>query len=104
MRRLDDRGDGDIALAHPRQDPHAIEIGHDEVEDQEIDRRPIARLETRERGFAQFHAFGVVAKSSGHRLEQAPLNRIVINNEYESGHRPPWRPLSRALPHIVASR
>ena len=89
MRRLDDRGHRDIALAHPRQHPHAVEIGHDEVEDQEIDRRSLARLEARERGFARFHAFGVVAKSSGHRLEQAPLDGIVIDNEYESGHRAP---------------
>ena len=42
MRRLDDGGDRDVALAHPRQHAHAVEIGHDEIEDQEIDRRPIA--------------------------------------------------------------
>ena len=89
MRSLDDRGDRNFTLTHPRQHAHAVEIGHDEVEDQEIDRRPIARFETRERRFARFHSFGVVAKSSGHGLEQAPLNRIVVSNEYECGHRRP---------------
>ena len=89
MRGLDDRRDSNIALAHPRQNPHAVEIGHDEVEDQKIDRRPIAGFKTLQRRFPRFHTFGVVAKSSGHSLEQASLNRIVVDNEYESGHRPP---------------
>ena len=32
VRRLHDRGDRNVALAHAREDPHAVEIGHDEVE------------------------------------------------------------------------
>ena len=104
MRRLDDRGDRDVALAHPREHPHAVEIGHDEIEDQEIDRRPVGRLEAGERRFARFHALRVVAKSSGHRLEKAALDGIVIDNEYESGHGRPRAALRAAqCADIVAS-
>jgi hypothetical protein len=86
MRRLHDGRDCDIALAHSRQHPHAVEIGHHQVENNEIDRRTIAGHETRQCGLARIRSFDVIPKSSGHRLEHAALDGIVINNEYESGH------------------
>ena len=86
VRGLRDRWNRDIALAHPRQHTHSVEIGHDEVEDDEIDRRTVAGLETRQRAFARLRGFDVIPESSSHRLEQAALDGIVINNEYESGH------------------
>ena len=40
-------------LAHARKHAHAVEIGHDEIEDDQIDRRPLGRLEPREGLFAR---------------------------------------------------
>ena len=48
MRGLDDGGDGDAALAHAREHAHAVEIGHHQIENDEIDRRAVARLQARE--------------------------------------------------------
>ena len=53
----------------------------------------------------EFRGFDVVAESSRHRLEQAALDRIVIDNEYEGGHRHPEGGLAgRALRHTLTSR
>ena len=96
VRRLHDRRNRDVALPHSRQHAHAVEIGHHQVEDDEIDRRPVAGLETRQCAFARLGGFDLIPESSGHRLEQAALDGIVINNEYKSGHRRPearpWGP------------
>jgi hypothetical protein len=91
--------------AHPRQHAHAVEIRHHEVENDKIDRRPVRSLETGQRSLARLRGFDVITESSGHRLKQPALDGIVINNEYESGHRRPKRGLgSRALRHTVTSR
>ena len=42
MRGLHDRGNVDVALAHPVEHAHAVEIGHHEIEDDQIDRRAVA--------------------------------------------------------------
>ena len=105
VRGLHDRGNRNVALAHAREHAHAVEIGHHQVENEEIDRRLFAGLKTRERRFARLEGFDLIAKSFGHRLEQAALNGIVINNEYESGHRRPGGGCaSRALRHTLTSR
>jgi hypothetical protein len=45
MRGLNDRRNRDVAAAHALEDAHAVEIRHDEIENDEIDRRAIRRLQ-----------------------------------------------------------
>ena len=47
-------GHADLALAHAAEHAHAVEIGHDEIEDQEIDRGLARRLEPRQRRLARY--------------------------------------------------
>ena len=49
-------GNGDVALAHAREHAHAVEIGHHQIEDDEVDRRPVGRLQARERRLARIRA------------------------------------------------
>jgi hypothetical protein len=105
VRRLDDCRDRDVALAHAREHAHAVEIGHHEVENEEIDRRPVDRLKTRQRAFARIHGFRIVTKPPRRRFEQSALDGIVIGNENEGGHRHPSGGLvRRALRHPLTSR
>ena len=54
VRGLDDGGNGDVVLAHAGEHAHAVEIGHHQIEHDEIDRRPVGRLQPRQPGFARF--------------------------------------------------
>ena len=86
VRGLHDGGNRDVALAHAREHAHAVEIGHHQVENEEADRRPVGRLQARERRFARFERLDVVAEPPRHRLQQAALDGIVVDNEDEGGH------------------
>ncbi len=86
VRGLNDRGDRDVALAHAREHPHAVEIGHHQIENEQADRRPVGRLQAGERRFTRFERLDVVAESPRHRLQQAALDGIVVDNEDEGGH------------------
>ena len=89
VRRLHDGGDRDIALAHAREHRHAVEIGHHQIENEEADRGPIGGLQASETRFARFQRFDVVAEAPRHRLQQAALDGIVVDNEDEGGHGDP---------------
>ena len=89
MRRLDNCGNGDVALAHAREHAHAVEIGHHQVENEEIDRLLVVRLQPRERGLSGFERLDLVAEPPRHRLQQAALDGIVVDNKDEGGHRNP---------------
>ena len=86
MRRLHDGRNRDLALAHAREHAHAVEIGHDQIENDQVDRRPVGRLQTGERRLAGFERLDLVAESPRHRLQQTALDGIVVDNEDEGGH------------------
>ena len=86
MRGLDDGGHGDPALAHPREHAHAVEVGHDEIEHEEIDRRPVGRLQPRQRRLAGFGRLDLIAETAHHRLEQPALDGIVVDYQNQGGH------------------
>ncbi len=86
MRGLHDGGNGNVLLAHAREHAHAIQIGHDQVENEQVDRRPVDRVHARQRRFAQFERLGLVAEPPRHRLQQTALNGVVVDNEDERGH------------------
>ena len=86
VRGLHDGGNGDVALAHAGEDGHAVEIGHHQIEYEEIDRRPVDRLQARQGRLSGVERLDLVAESPRHRLQQAALDGIVVDNEDESGH------------------
>ena len=49
MRGLYDHGNADVALTHPREDAHAVEIGHDEIENDQVDASALGRFQARHR-------------------------------------------------------
>src|SRR5271157_5646170 len=86
VRGLHDGGNRNVALAYARKDSHAAEIGHHQIENEEVDRRPVNRLQARQRRLSGVERLDLVAEASRHRLEQAALDGIVVDNEDESGH------------------
>ena len=81
---LHDHRNGVAGLAQPRQHAEAIEIGHDQIEHDAIE-----ALAAGQQGGRRFAAVGndrLVAELAHHVVEQAALNRIVIDNENSRGH------------------
>ena len=78
MGGLDDDRGRHLAFAHPRQHAHAVEVGHDEIENQQIDPGPVDGQHPRQRRLAALDAFRLVAESPHHGFEQAALDGIVI--------------------------
>ena len=89
MRRLHDDRRLQLLLAHFGEHAHAVEIGHDEIENEQRDRRRIRRLEAGQRELAAFDAFRLITEPTNHRLEEAPLHGIVIGYENRRSHRRP---------------
>ncbi len=91
MRRLDNGGNRYVALAHAGEHAHAVEIGHHQIENEEIDRLLVIRLQPCERGLTGLERLDLVAEPLRHRLQKATLDGIVIDNKDEGGHRESWR-------------
>jgi hypothetical protein len=92
MSGLDDGWNDPILIAHPRQDRHPVEIGHDQIENQQIDRnRTRGRLEPLESLLATFSGFRPVTKAPDQGFKQPALNGVIINDEYGAGHATSWR-------------
>ena len=64
MRRLDDDRHADLALAQTSQHAHAVEIGHDEVENQQIDGRLVGALEPRQAPPRRHRPFRLIAETA----------------------------------------
>ena len=86
VRGLDDDRRADLALPHSGEHAHAVEIGHDEIENQQINRRTFGALESRERLIAAFDRLGLVAEAPDHGFEKPALNGIVVGNQYGRNH------------------
>ena len=86
MRRLHDDRHCDAALAHPAEYAHAVEIGHDEIQNQDADRGLVRRVQPRHRRLAAVDRFHIVAEPAHHGIEQAPLDWIVVGNQDKRIH------------------
>ena len=68
MRRLHDGRDGDLSFAQAAEDAHAVEVGHDQIEDEQIDGRQVGRVDARQSGLAAVDGLGIVAETTHHCL------------------------------------
>ena len=84
MRGLHDHRNVDAGLAHPRQHAEAVEIGHDEIEHDAVE--ALAAGEQRRGLVAALGDHRLVAELAHHVVEQAALDRIVIDDENTRGH------------------
>ena len=96
MRGLHDHRHVDRGLAHFRQHAHAVEIGHDQIEDHAIDPRAVGSGEQRQRGVAGVARQRLVFELVQHPFEEPALHRIVIDNE--DGHAFPGGRTADAVP------
>ena len=76
------------SLAELRQHRHAVEVGHDEVEDDERDRRRRrGRSGSASAASPPSTAIGAMAEALDRRREQAALDGIVVDDEDGGRHR-----------------
>ena len=80
VRGLHDGRNGDVALAHAFEHAHAVEVGHDEVENEQIDRRAVGAPRGAPAPLRRLQGFDLVAEPPRHGFEQAALDRIVVGN------------------------
>ena len=102
MGGLHDHRNAEPHVAHAREHAVAVEIGHHEIEDDRVDAASIGSAQHRDRRIAAFGDHHVVAEAARHRLEQAALHGIVVDDEDELGHGdstatvPNWRTMAEA--------
>ena len=95
MRRLDDHGNGDVGFSHARQHAKPVEIRHDKVEDDSVDAFGLGTNQQFAGGVAALDDGRPVAKPLDHCFEQAPLDRIVVDDEHYFRHYTPHARLCR---------
>ena len=88
VRGLHDHRRVDAALLEPAEDSHAVEVGHDEVEDDAADPGAVLALEQAQRRLAAVGQHRLVAEAADHGVEQPALDRIVVGYENTRGHFP----------------
>ena len=86
MRRLNDDRQGDVALAHGGEHAHAVEVGHDQVEDDERDRGALGGRQYGERRVAAFRQTRLISETADHGLEKPTLNGIVVDDQNGMRH------------------
>src|SRR5262249_58379631 len=89
MRGLHDYRDVQIGLAHPRHDTASIEVRHHQVEDHAVDTRCLRTKEEIDGGIAAVRGDHLVAEALDHAFKEAALNRIVIDDQHDLGHKTP---------------
>ena len=90
MGGLHDHRHVDGGLAHFGEHAEAVEIGHDQIENDAIDPRAVGSGEQRQRTVAGVARERLVFELVQHALQEPALHRIVVDNE--DGHRVPWSP------------
>ena len=86
MRGLDHGWRRDPALTHARQHSHAVEVGHDQIENDQIDRGSVRRLQPGETRRARFGCFDFIAKSPRHGLQEPTLHGVIVDDQDQGGH------------------
>ncbi len=84
MGGLHDDGNIHARFAHARQHAEAVEVGHHQVEHHAVD-----ALRPAEQGQGRVAALGdqgLISEAPDHGLEQAALDRIVVDDEHGFGH------------------
>ena len=95
MRRLDDYGNGDVGVPHARQHAKPVEIRHDKVEDDSVKAFGIGTNQQFAGRVAALDDGRPVAEPLDHCFEQAPLDRIVVDDEHHFRHHTPHAHLYR---------
>ena len=91
LRRQHDHGRVDATLPQAAENAEAVEIGHDEIEDRAGDPRAFRAFQQAHGLLAALHHLRLVAEAAKHGVDQAALDRIVVDNEYARGHNPSRR-------------
>ena len=86
MGGLHDHRDIEAGLAHARQHAEPVEVRHHQVEHHAIDARRLRTGEQADRGVAAVGGERQVAEALDHRLQQAALDRVVVDDEDGFGH------------------
>ncbi len=86
MGGLHDDRKRDAGFAKLCQHAHAVEAGHDEVQHHGIDARLAVADEVRDGRVAGVDGHGLIARPLHHVLDQPPLHRIVVRNQYRGDH------------------
>ena len=86
MGGLHDDGKLAVHLAQLGENPHAVEIGHDEVEDDQRDRVAVGAGKQGDGSFAAFERDGRVAHALNRCGQQAALDGIVVDDEDGGRH------------------
>ena len=93
VRGLHDHRRIDAALLEPAEQSHAVEVGHDEVENDAADSGAVLALEQAPRRLAALGEHRLVAEAADHGVQEPALDRIVVGYENTRGHFPsrPYR-------------
>jgi hypothetical protein len=86
VRSLHDDRDAEACVAHPGEHAHAVEIGHDEVENDGIDGRAVRAAEQRSRGLAAVGDHRLVAGLANHVVEKSAGDGIIIDDQNTLTH------------------
>ena len=84
--RLHDDRRLDAALAQGGEHAHAVELGHDQIEDDRVEAFAARPAELLERVVAGLGGGDIVAETLEHGVEQAALDGIVVDDENGGGH------------------
>ena len=96
MRGLHDDRRVDLAVAHALQHAHAVEIGHDEIEDQQIDAGLVGGLQARQSRLAAVDRLRLIAETPHHDFEQAALDGIIVGDQNGRDHQEFFRAVGSA--------
>ena len=91
MGGLHDDRDVEAGFAHARQHAEAVEIGHHQVEHHAVDGRLCGPVSRRTAASPPSASMAPVAEAADHGLEQAALDRIVVDDEHDSDMSTPQR-------------
>ncbi len=85
MGGLHDDRQGNVHVAQPAEHAHPVEVGHDEVEDEQVD-PGLRALDPGDGLLAAFDRDRVIAGALHHLGEQPTLDRIIVGDEDGGWH------------------